>query len=92
MAGGEEKLEEDTGSKEDTHTHTHTTQSKERQECEEETTKPKWKVSRDHIMKSGNKSKKQSSKCKRLNFSVKIKDREIGFFFKSSYRLFAREI
>ena len=55
MAGGEEKLEEDNGVRK---THTHTTQPKERQECEEETTKPKWNLSRNHIMNSGNKSKK----------------------------------
>ena len=56
MAGGEEKLEEDNGVRK--HTHTHAQNPTQRKECEEETTKPKWKVSRNHIMNSGNKSKK----------------------------------
>ena len=56
MAGGEEKLEEDNGVSK--HTHTHAQNPTQRKECEEETTKPKWKVSRNHIMNSGNKSKK----------------------------------
>ena len=42
MAGGEEKLEKDNGVREKKKT--------QRQECEEKTTKPKWKVSRNHII------------------------------------------
>lgn len=50
----------------------------------------KWEISRNHIMNTRNKSKYiiNQGNVNRLNFSVKSKDHEIGFFFKSSYKPF----